>query len=171
MHSTAVCCAVRTALSGATTDPDLTCELQRYHDSKPNQADNTRGRHNKRWLETVSWTHQSHLNSESELTMPRPEVNIGIVCANAPVLRPLYLFYRGRLASQQRSKTGGVSKQSMWPGNTPHAATSPIRRGESNDTSAGDTNVSLEMGLHPHDDIRPQSPLVEKPYFIMGGGR
>lgn len=37
----------------------------------------------------------------------------------------------------------------------------------------------MEMGLrHPHDDgiiphenmILPQSPLVEKPYFIMGAG-
>ena len=38
-----------------------------------------------------------------------PEVNIGIVCANAPVLRPLYLFYRGRLATQQRTSTSGLS--------------------------------------------------------------
>lgn len=171
MHSTAICCAVRTALSGATTDPDLSCELQQSPEIKPNRADSTRGRHNKRRLETVSQIHPSHLSTEFELTIPRPEVNIGIVCANAPVLRPLYLFYRGRLASQQRSSTGGVSKQSMWPGNTPQAAISPIRRGESNDTSVGDTTVSLEMGLHPHDSTQPQSPLKEQTFFITDGGR
>lgn len=110
-----------------------------------------------------------------------PEVNIGIVCANAPVLRPLYLFFRGRLATQQRSSNaGGISKQNMWPHNgTPRAAMSPTWRGESNDTIVGDGTVSMEMGLrHPHDDgiiphenmILPQSPLVEKPYFIMGAG-
>jgi len=31
-----------------------------------------------------------------------PEVNIGIVCANAPVFRPLYLYYQGRLAGSAR---------------------------------------------------------------------
>lgn len=38
-----------------------------------------------------------------------PEVNIGIFCANAPVLRPLYLAYRGRLATQRdgRASSGG----------------------------------------------------------------
>lgn len=54
LHSTAVCCAVRTALSGVTTNPDLSCELLQYLDLEPNQADSTRGRHNKRRLETVS---------------------------------------------------------------------------------------------------------------------
>lgn len=135
---TAVCCTVRTALSGGITNPDLT------------------------WAVTTS------------VGWRLPEVNIGIVCANAPVMRPLYLFFRGRLASQIRSKSGGVSKESMWPGNTPRAAMSPAWRAESNDNIIADTSVSLEMGLHPHDDVRaqsPQSPLKEKPYFIMGGGR
>ncbi|CAD6579520.1 MAG: hypothetical protein ASARMPREDX12_009274 [Alectoria sarmentosa] len=132
---TAVCCAVRTALSGCMTNPDLT------------------------WAATTS------------VGWRLPEVNIGIVCANAPVMRPLYLFFRGRLASQTRSNTGAVSKESMWPGNTPRAAKSPVWRDESNGTSIGDASVSLEMGLHAHDDGQPQSPLREKPYFIMGGGR
>ena len=30
MHSTAICCTVRTVLSGAMTDPDLTCESQHH---------------------------------------------------------------------------------------------------------------------------------------------
>lgn len=140
---------------------------------KTDQADSRRGCHHRRRLETVS--HPAHGTSapwySRELIIARPEVNIGIVCANAPVIRPLYLFFRGRLASQIRFNTGGVSKQSMWPSNTPRAAVSPGWRDESKETSVGDTSVSLEMGLHPHDDVQPQSPLKEKPYFIMGGGR
>lgn len=54
LHSTAVCCAVRTALSGVTTNPDLSCKFLQYLDLEPNQADSTRGRHNERRLETVS---------------------------------------------------------------------------------------------------------------------
>lgn len=91
------------------------------------------------------------------LIISRPEVNIGIVCANAPVIRPLYLFFRGRLASQIRSNIGGVSKESMWPSNTPRAAMSPAWKAESNDTVVGDRSVSLEMGLHPHEQAQPQS--------------
>ena len=44
-----------------------------------------------------------------------PEVNIGIVCANAPVLRPLYLFFRGRLVSQQSASNTGYSKDKGLP--------------------------------------------------------
>lgn len=54
MGSTAVCCTVRTALSGFMTNPDLSCELLRSLDLKPYQADSSRGFYNKRWLETVS---------------------------------------------------------------------------------------------------------------------
>ena len=42
-----------------------------------------------------------------------PEVNIGIVCANAPVFRPLYLYYQGRLASQQTSSRATGSTRKM----------------------------------------------------------
>lgn len=132
---TAVCCTVRTALSGFMTNPDLS------------------------WASTTS------------VGWRLPEVNIGIVCANAPVIRPLYLFFRGRLASQVRSRTGGVSKESMWPNNTPRAVPSPEWRDESNGPSMADTSVSLEMGLHPQDNVQPQRPLKEKPYLIVGSGR
>lgn len=48
-----------------------------------------------------------------------PEVNMGIFCANAPVLRPLYLFFRGRLATQQASSGkggyGASSKNRILP--------------------------------------------------------
>ena len=124
----------------------------------------TRGFHHQRWLETVSKIMSQISTSELALTILRPEVNIGIVCANAPVLRPLYLFFRGRLASQIRSNAAGVSKEGMWRDNTARA--SPAWKDGSNDTTLGDTSVSLEMGLH----APPQSPLREKPYFIMGAG-
>lgn len=143
------------------TNPDLTCELLRSLESKPIKTNRTRGFHNQRWLETVSRTINKNLTPESALTNLRPEVNIGIVCANAPVLRPLYLFFRGRLASQIRSNTAGVSKEGVWRDNSPRA--SPAWKDGSNDTTLGDTSVSLEMGLH----APPQSPLREKPYFIM----
>ncbi|KAL8828893.1 MAG: hypothetical protein Q9191_002324 [Dirinaria sp. TL-2023a] len=71
---TATCCTVRTVLSGAIKDPDITWAISA----------------------NVAWR--------------LPEVNIGIVCANAPVFRPLYLYYQGRLASQQStSATAGSS--------------------------------------------------------------
>ena len=39
-----------------------------------------------------------------------PEVNIGIVCANAPALRPLYLYLSGRLDTQRtRGQSVAVS--------------------------------------------------------------
>ena len=145
------------------TNPDLTCELFGSLGLKPNQANRTRGFHHRRWLETVGRSIRLGKSPALALTTPRPEVNIGIVCANAPILRPLYLFFRGRLASQIRSNNAGVSKEGMWPNNTPRAMTSPAWKDESNDTSVGDTSVSLEMGLHSQS----QNPLREKPYFIM----
>ena len=44
-----------------------------------------------------------------------PEVNIGIVCANAPLLRPLYLYSRGRLSTQQSKSNTAFSKDKMIP--------------------------------------------------------
>lgn len=54
------------------------------------------------------------------------EVNLGIICANAPILRPLYLWYKGRLTRKGTSKgssyvatkgsgSGGQSKVRLWP--------------------------------------------------------
>ena len=93
-------------------------------------------------------------------------------------MRPLYLFFRGRLASQQHqsSPSGAVSKQAMWPSNATRAAAaaSPAWRSGSKDTiegEEGDTSANLERGLYPMDHILPQSPLHEKPYFMLGAGR
>ena len=171
IHSTAVCCTVRTTLSGFMTNPDVTCKLLQSLDLASDQINSARGCHNKRWLETVSKITKASSKLGLKLIIPRPEVNIGIVCANAPVIRPLYLFFRGRLASQIRSNNGGVSKEGMWPGNTTRAAMSPAWGDESNDTCVGDAGVSLEMGFHQQEHVHPQSPLKEKPFFIMGGGR
>lgn len=38
IRSTAVCCTVRTALSGSMTNPDLSCELLLSLDLEPNQS-------------------------------------------------------------------------------------------------------------------------------------
>ncbi len=45
-----------------------------------------------------------------------PEVNIGIVCANAPLLRPIYLFLAGRLHKPQ-PPTSSNDKDRIWPSN------------------------------------------------------
>lgn len=80
--STAVCCTVRTVLSGAVNSKDVTWDI----------------------VANVAWR--------------LPEVNIGIVCANAPALRPLYLFFQGRLASQRTpSRTAPYSRNQILPSN------------------------------------------------------
>ncbi len=73
-----------------------------------------------------------------------PEVNIGIVCANAPVIRPLYLFFQGRLVSQKVSRITAASKEGVsWPSDTTKfAMSSPMH-----DNHQSDGGVSLEMGL------------------------
>lgn len=76
---TAACCTVRTVLSGAVKDPDITWAISA----------------------NVAWR--------------LPEVNIGIVCANAPVFRPLYLYYQGRLASQQSLSETAGSRRRILP--------------------------------------------------------
>ncbi|KAL8626497.1 hypothetical protein Q9189_007810 [Teloschistes chrysophthalmus] len=47
------------------------------------------------------------------------EVNLGIVCANAPIARPLYLYYKGRLRIQNPSSTERSSTEKsharLWP--------------------------------------------------------
>jgi len=102
-----------------------------------------------------------------------PEVNIGIVCANAPIFRPLYLYMRGRLATQIRTKAsssanGGFSKERTWPDNVRHAnegvnATSPTWGHGSEDTT-----VEMELGLAGHGagnggERRSLSPVLKGP--------
>ncbi|KAL8926716.1 MAG: hypothetical protein Q9208_002790 [Pyrenodesmia sp. 3 TL-2023] len=50
------------------------------------------------------------------------EVNLGIICANAPIVRPLYLYYKGRLRILQDTTTGAsdpsrpsTSRIRLWP--------------------------------------------------------
>ena len=85
----------------------------------------------------------------------RPEVNIGIACANAPILRPLYLFFQGRL-STQRSGSTGLSKERTWPSNAKAARLegSPQFRHESSDAT-----MSMEMGIPVHNDPDYEGPL------------
>ena len=113
---TAACCIVRTALSGAMTDYDITWGI----------------------TTNVGWR--------------LPEVNIGIVCANAPVLRPLYLWSRGLLSTQKTGSTA-LSKDRVWPSNTAkYERASNLRDPVSWDGTTEHTSVSMEMGLPLHDN-------------------
>ena len=93
-----------------------------------------------------------------------PEVNIGIFCANAPILRPLYLFFRGKLDSQRRSARSynTVSKDRfVMPGNTAWVSgDSATVQGSEGSVGAGgggggrwpkkgsvDESGSMEMGM------------------------
>ncbi|KAI9722718.1 MAG: hypothetical protein M1812_001649 [Candelaria pacifica] len=44
-----------------------------------------------------------HWSNTTQLAWRLPEVNIGIVCANAPILRPIYLALTGRLPARRKS--------------------------------------------------------------------
>ncbi|KAL8871365.1 MAG: hypothetical protein Q9174_002784 [Haloplaca sp. 1 TL-2023] len=89
------------------------------------------------------------------------EVNLGIICANAPIARPLYLYCKGRLpllqdpsASYNRSETGR-SHMRLWPWSkqrqhdqepsksTLHA----FKRDRSDEQPTDNTLTSVEMGL------------------------
>ena len=99
-----------------------------------------------------------------------PEVNIGIVCANAPVIRPLYLFFRGQLTSQKVSRATAIGKEGgiSWPSDTTRLElTSPVYK-----EAMSDGGGSLEMGHHDRERAEgrreqdvPHSPLKERPYF------
>ena len=113
---TAVCCTVRTALSGVMTDYDITWGI----------------------TTNVGWR--------------LPEVNIGIVCANAPVLRPLYLWSRGKLVTQ-KSSSAGFSKEPMWPSNgMKYDGSTKLRDPVSWEGTTEHTSTSMEMGLPMHDN-------------------
>ena len=89
------------------------------------------------------------------LTESRPEVNIGIACANAPILRPLYLFFQGRLTTQKSGSTS-FSKERTWPSNAKAArleSSSPFRH------ESSDATMSMEMGIPVHNDPDCESPL------------
>ncbi|KAI4119256.1 MAG: hypothetical protein LQ345_000805 [Seirophora villosa] len=128
---TAVCCTVRTVLSGAVSSKDVTWDISA----------------------NVAWR--------------LPEVNIGIVCANAPALRPLYLFFQGRLASQRTpSRTAAYSRNQIVPSNAARKGHSGLQEnpGDSivRNESDGDTTetaVSLEMGMA---GLRKEDDAVNK---------
>ena len=98
-------------------------------------------------------------------------MNIGIVCANAPVLRPLYLFFQGRLASQKISRIAATSKgDASWPSDTTRIErVSPSWKNQMSDGGA-----SMEMGLTGFDTVHskdfPEDPQLgprnERSYFV-----
>ena len=108
-----------------------------------------------------------------------PEVNIGIVCANAPALRPLYLFLRGRLDTERTKqashsgrsgRSGATSKEKFaLPSNTRWGAHSATLQGSGDEGShsgilggkklSADEGVELEMGM-PIRDLSPSGGLT-----------
>lgn len=81
-----------------------------------------------------------------------PEVNIGIVCANAPILRPLYLWSRGKLASQQVPSTGYTTNP-MLPGRARIDTDEKKLRGKQSwEGDTEQTSVSAELGLPMQDN-------------------
>ena len=89
------------------------------------------------------------------------EVNLGILCANAPILRPLYLWYRGRLQKKSKNtsyvatKSSGEQKSNvrLWskgrvkffPGGSRDTRGSQKLEGAMDRT--GYTDTSAELGL------------------------
>ncbi|KAL8713751.1 MAG: hypothetical protein Q9220_002277 [cf. Caloplaca sp. 1 TL-2023] len=69
------------------------------------------------------------------------EVNLGIVCANAPIARPLYLYYKGRLRLLQGSSEATTGQSGPGPLHNKLKETEPSN--QPTDT----TLTSVEMGL------------------------
>ena len=75
------------------------------------------------------------------------EVNLGIICADAPIARPLYLFYRGRLRTLQEDPgSKGSNKSRLWPGSSKRSR--GIKQiADGTDPNTGYTDASVEMGM------------------------
>ena len=146
--STAVCCTVRTALSGSLTDKDLSCKPLIGHTIQTcaDCAICTQGA----TVANVGWR--------------LPEVNIGIVCANAPILRPLYLFFRGRLQTQQTTAITNQNKERTWPSNATrkhHKILDPL---SNKNATSSNPAVEVEMGLPLHKTAPLEWPLEQERY-------
>ena len=85
----------------------------------------------------------------------RPEVNVGIICANAPILRPLYLFFTGKLQSR-KATTAGFSKEHVWPSNARHEQFPEPSKWQH---ESGDASMSMEMGMPIHEGTSQEGPL------------
>ncbi|KAL8896124.1 MAG: hypothetical protein Q9207_007865, partial [Kuettlingeria erythrocarpa] len=94
------------------------------------------------------------------------EVNLGIICANAPIVRPLYLYHKGRLRMLQDNTTTGTSDPShsstsrlrLWPSWSKaspsrwwHGTSSPrtdeLKITRPSNQPTDNTLTSVEMGL------------------------
>lgn len=126
-NSTAICCTIRTVLSGSLVAKDLSCSLtsnprHAKQEAISNYSSLNRGSCLKCLLAPVSpfpsflSPFTTKYNQLTAFSPRRPEVNIGIVCANAPLLRPLYLFLSGRLHRPQ-PPTSSNDKDRIWPVN------------------------------------------------------
>lgn len=78
-----------------------------------------------------------------------PEVNIGILCANAPVFRTLYLYFQGKSQIQRlASPSPGVGKERVWPSNARLADRTLLQESSQSHNENRDVSVSLEMGIN-----------------------
>lgn len=87
------------------------------------------------------------------------EVNLGIICANAPIWRPLYLWWRGRLQRKGSGKGGstgyvankagrqGRSEVRLWPGRWGRGSEEEGKGVQGESERTGYTDASAELGL------------------------
>lgn len=71
------------------------------------------------------------------------EVNLGVICANAPIARPLYLFYHGRLSALRSPNQSGGSR--LWPGSSKRSR--GIQKMSGTEPGTGYTEASAELVL------------------------
>ena len=112
------------------------------------------------------------------------EVNLGVICANAPILRPLYLFWRGRLQRKGKSSSYVATKATepsngptepksnvrLWPGHF-YIDTGDLRGGptlEEATQASGYTDASAELGL-PIEGYLEQGGKRESQWPEMAG--
>ena len=102
-----------------------------------------------------------------------PEVNIGIVCANAPMIRPLYLYFRGRLQTRS-SMSGRSSKSPLWPGSSGRRSGKLLGRHEKTPTSTGGKiswpSYGNKKSAFSSDAAATEETSVEMGLPIQGGG-
>ena len=98
-------------------------------------------------------------------------MNIGILCANAPVFRTLYLYFQGKSQMQRlASPSPGVGKERVWPSNARLADRTLLQISSQSHNENRDASVSLEMGLPTSQEFEELGPLQHKARVGMGEG-